>query len=261
MALADPREAVPCDSRGLALGHAHQHERSPALRAATRAANLVGIIGRLLATAGAAGAVQSSVYAERAARTAKTILSVHGVDVRTSGPVPKGPFVVVSNHVSYIDPLLVSAVVPCISIAKGETSAWPLVGPGLRALGVVFVRRGDPYSGAQALRHAWRALKSRVSVLNFPEGTTSDGRTVGPFRRGVFGLAALAETRILPVRIAFDDERAPWFGGSTFAPHYWKLAGVERVTAHVRIGPVVAAHRGHDARALAKHVHDIVASL
>jgi lyso-ornithine lipid O-acyltransferase len=236
-------------------------ERSPALRAARRASSLVGIIGRLLASAAAEGPVQPGIHAERAARTARTILSVHGVDVRTSGPVPEGPFVVVSNHVSYLDPLLVSAVVPCISIAKGETASWPLVGPGLRALGVVFVRRGDAYSGAQALRHAWRALQGRVSVLNFPEGTTSDGRTVGPFRRGVFGLAALAQAPILPVRIAFDDARVPWSGGATFAPHYWRLAGVERVGAHVRIGPVVETRRGDDARALAKHVRDIVAGL
>jgi len=244
-----------------ALDHAPLDEGSPALRAARRGASLVGIIGRLLATASSEGPVKSTVYAERATRTARTILRVHGVDVRTSGPVPEGPFIVASNHVSYLDPLLVSAVVPCISIAKGETAAWPLVGPGLRALGVVFVRRGDPYSGARALRHAWRAVKGGVSVLNFPEGTTSDGRSVGPFRRGVFGLAALSETRILPVRIAFDDERVPWFGGSTFAPHYWKLSGVERVTAHVRIGRVVEAHRGDDARTLAKRAHDIVAGL
>jgi lyso-ornithine lipid O-acyltransferase len=246
-----------------AVDHRAQHdeEGSPALRAATRSAALVGIIGRLITSASAEGPVQSSVYAERAARTARTILRVHGVDVRTSGPVPEGPFVVVSNHVSYLDPLLVSAVVPCISIAKGETSAWPLVGPGLRALGVVFVRRGDPYSGATALRHAWRALRSRVSVLNFPEGTTSDGRAVGPFRRGVFGLAALSETPILPVRIAFDDERVPWFGGSTFAPHYWKLAGVERVTAQVRIGTPIEVRQSDDARALARHVHDVVTAL
>jgi 1-acyl-sn-glycerol-3-phosphate acyltransferase len=245
----------------VALDQAHYEAGSPSLRAVRRSASLVGIIGRLLTSASAEGPVQPDVHAERAARTARTILRVHGVDVRTSGPVPEGPFVVVSNHVSYLDPLLVSSVVPCISIAKGETSAWPLVGPGLRALGVVFVRRGDPHSGAQALRHAWRALRSRVSVLNFPEGTTSDGHSVGPFQRGVFGLAALADTPILPVRIAFEDERVPWFGGATFAPHYWKLAGVERVTAQVRIGPAIGARRGDDARALARRVRDIVASL
>jgi 1-acyl-sn-glycerol-3-phosphate acyltransferase len=243
------------------VDRARADEGSPSLRATRRATSLVQIVGSLIATASVEGVVGTEVQAARAARTARTILAVHGVDVRTSGSIPDGPFVVVSNHVSYLDPLLVSAVVPCISIAKGETSTWPLIGPGLRALGVVFVRRGDPYSGALALRHAMKALRTRVSVLNFPEGTTSDGRGVGPFQRGVFGLAALTETPVLPIRITFDDDRVPWFGGSSFAPHYWKLAGVDRVTAHVRVGAPVATHRSDDAKTLARQVHDLVAAL
>jgi 1-acyl-sn-glycerol-3-phosphate acyltransferase len=233
----------------------------PALRAAHRGARLVGVIGRLLAAAGAQKDADSVVYAGRAARTARTILGVHGVDVRVSAAPTGGPFLVVANHVSYLDPLVVSSVVPCISIAKGETAGWPLVGPGLRALGVVFVRRGDGYSGATALRQAWRALRAGVSVLNFPEGTTSDGRQVGPFRRGVFGLAMLSGAPILPVRLAFDDARAPWFGGATFAPHYWKLAGVERVTVHVRIGDPIDPRPHDDAQSLASRVQAIVATL
>ncbi len=231
------------------------------LLSARRAASLLGAIGGLLTTAAAEGPVDSSVHAQRAARTARTILRVHGVDVRTSGPVPQGPFVVVANHVSYLDPLLVASVVPVVAIAKGETKGWPLVGPGLKALGVVFVRRGDPYSGMLALRQARRALKAGASVLNFPEGTTSDGRTVGPFRRGVFGLAILARTPILPVRLTFDDDRVPWVGNASFAPHYWKLAGAARVTARVRIGEPIGVSPADDARALARHCLSVVASL
>jgi 1-acyl-sn-glycerol-3-phosphate acyltransferase len=236
-------------------------EGSPSVRAARRSASLVGILGGLLAAASAEGPVQPNVHAERAARTARAILRGHGVDVRAADRVPQGPWVVVSNHISYLDPLVVTSIVPCIAIAKGETSSWPLVGPGLRALGVVFVRRGDAHSGAVALRQAGRVLRSGVSVLNFPEGTTSDGRSVGPFQRGVFGLAALMGAPILPVRLAFADARVPWVGGATFTPHYWRLAGVERVTAQVRIGPAIEARRGDDARALARRVRDIVASL
>jgi hypothetical protein len=71
----------------------------------------------------------------------------------------------------------------------------------------------------------------------------------------------LTGTPLLPVRLAFADARVPWVGGATFTPHYWRLAGVERVTAQVRIGPAIEARRGDDARALARRVRDIVASL
>jgi 1-acyl-sn-glycerol-3-phosphate acyltransferase len=195
----------------------------------------------LVVVARADGRPPPSVFAQRAQRTARGILAIHGIDVRTSGRAPAGAAIVVANHVSYLDPLVVSAVVPCISIAKGETSQWPLIGAGLRALGVLFVRRGDAHNGAVALRRAWRALVAGVPVLNFPEGTTRDGREVGEFRRGCFGLARLAGVPVVPARIVYDDERVPWYGGQTFMPHYWRLARVPSVVARVSFGAPLAA--------------------
>lgn len=105
---------------------------APTLRKAARAVDLVSIIGRLVGTARAEGTTAPDALASRAVRTARTLLRVHGVEVRSSSAVPEGAFVVAANHVSYLDPLVVSSVVPCISIAKGETAKWPLVGPGCR---------------------------------------------------------------------------------------------------------------------------------
>lgn len=246
----------------LVLEPLHREQAAlPDWLAARRSAALVATIGRLLTEARTQRTLAPSALAGRAARTAATILRVHGVDVRLSGGVPGGPHVVACNHVSYLDPLVVSAIVPCVSIAKGETARWPIIGPGLRALGVVFVRREDPHSGAVALRHAWRALDSGASVLNFPEGTTSDGSRVYPFRRGMFGVAILADVPVLPVRLAYEDDRVPWFGGATFAPHYWKLAGSERIVARVRVGEPVRPRPNESARDLAARVRDAVVAL
>lgn len=238
-----------------------EHAAGPALLAARRSAALVATIGKLLAEAGAQRTVAPTALAGRATRTAATILRVHGVDVQRTGAVPLGPHVVACNHVSYLDPLVVSAVVPCVAIAKGETARWPIIGPGLRALGVVFVRREDPHSGAVALRRAWRALESGASVLNFPEGTTSDGRNVYPFRRGMFGVAIFARVPVLPVRIVYEDDRVPWFGGVTFAPHYWKLAGSERIVARVCVAEPIEPRAGESARDLAARVREAVLAL
>jgi 1-acyl-sn-glycerol-3-phosphate acyltransferase len=212
-------------------------------RAAVRAVGVAAIVARLVVVARATRAASPLAFAERAQRTARAILALHGIDVRTSGRPPAGPVMVVTNHVSYLDPLVVSSVVPCISIAKGETAQWPLIGKGLRALGVVFVRRGDGHNGAVALRHAWHALRAGAPVLNFPEGTTSDGRGVGSFRRGCFGLARLAGVPVVPARIVYDDERVPWYGGQTFMPHYWRLASVPSVVARVCFGEALSARQ------------------
>jgi 1-acyl-sn-glycerol-3-phosphate acyltransferase len=226
-----------------------------------RAFGFAGAVTRAVIEDGFEPTPSARGLARRAMRTAGTILRVHGVDVRASGPKPQGPCVVVANHVSYLDPLVVCAVVPCIAIAKGETRAWPLIGRGLAALGVVFVQRGDVTSGAVALRRAGRALSQGAAVLNFPEGTTSDGRELNPFRRGIFGLARIARVPIVPARVAYDDNRVPWFGGQTFAPHYWRLAGVERVGALVRFAPPLAAENGEDADALARRAHAAIDAL
>jgi 1-acyl-sn-glycerol-3-phosphate acyltransferase len=231
--------AEPIDSKVASAEAGAAPEDS--LRAGLRACGLAAIVARLVVVARTERAPSPVAFAERARRTARAILAVHGVDVRASGRPPTGPTIVVANHVSYLDPLVVSSVLPCISIAKGETAEWPLIGKGLCALGVVFVRRGDARSGAVALRRAWRALRGGAPVLNFPEGTTSDGRDVGSFRRGCFGLARLAGVPVVPARIRYEDERVPWYGGQTFLPHYWRVAGAPRVVARVSFGEALAA--------------------
>jgi lyso-ornithine lipid O-acyltransferase len=226
-----------------------------------RAIGLAGAVTRLVVEADMEVEVTATHLARRAMRTARTILHVHGVDVRAEGPEPRGACVIVANHVSYIDPLIVASVAPCVAIAKGETRGWPLIGRGLKALGVIFVQRGDPYSGASAIRAAWRALDAGATVLNFPEGTTTDGRGVGTFQRGIFGLALLATVPVVPARVSYDDDRVPWVGGETFAPHYWRLAGVSRVGARVRFGDVMHARASERAEDLARRAREAIAEL
>jgi lyso-ornithine lipid O-acyltransferase len=226
-----------------------------------RALGLAGAVTRLIAEDGVEPRPTPVELARRAMRTARTILHVHGVDVTWTGPEPRGPCVLVANHVSYIDPLVVAAVFPCVAIAKGETRGWPLIGRGLRALGVVFVQRGDPHSGAVAIRRAWRALRAGATILNFPEGTTTDGRSVGPFQRGIFGLARLAGIPMVPAHVSYDDARVPWFGGQTFAPHYWRLSGVSRLGARVRFGDPLEPSGDEPAQDLARRARAAVASL
>lgn len=229
--------------------------------AVAKAIGLAGAVTRLVVEAEMEAQVTPRDLARRAMRTARTILHVHGVDVLTRGPEPRGPCIVVADHLSYIDPLVVAAVTPCVAIAKGETRGWPLIGRGLKALGVIFVQRGDPYSGASAIRAAWSALRAGATVLNFPEGTTSDGREVGPFQRGIFGLALLAGVPVVPARVSYDDVRVPWFGGETFAPHYWRLAGAARVGARVWFGDPLRVHGRDRADDLARRAHDAITEL
>jgi 1-acyl-sn-glycerol-3-phosphate acyltransferase len=171
------------------------------LQRARRAAGLVVTTAALVLEGHVDRDASAAAIARRAERAARRLLSIHGVTVETTGEAPRAPAVLVTNHLSYLDPLVVAAVAPCIAIAKGEAERWPLIGVGLRALGVVFVRRGDAHSGAVALRQARRALDGGALVLNFPEGTTGTGGTVAPLRPGIIGLARKAGVPLVPAHV------------------------------------------------------------
>jgi 1-acyl-sn-glycerol-3-phosphate acyltransferase len=240
---------------------ATRSQLAPSARAIFRALGLAAATTRILVEDQVDARATATTFADRAQRTARAILSVHGCEVRCAGPKPTRPSILVANHLGYLDPLVVASVLPCIAIAKGETRKWLLIGAGLKGLGVVFFKRGDGHSGAVVLRRVWRALEQGAMVLNFPEGTTSDGSAVSSFRRGIFGLKKLAGVDVVPVRLAYDDDRVPWYGGATFMPHYWKLAGVPKVVARVRFGDPLQVHPSDNAADLARRARDAVSAL
>jgi 1-acyl-sn-glycerol-3-phosphate acyltransferase len=239
---------------------AYVPSRVSTARAAARAATVVERSARV-AILGRLGPGCARDRAMRAHVTARTILSSHGVDVTTQGERPIDPALLVSNHTSYLDPLVVASVHPCIAIAKGEVASWPIVGSSLRELGVLFVRRGDPASGARVLLGARRVLGAGVSVLNFPEGTTSDGLAVGPFHHGGFGLSRLGGVAIVPLRIIYDDPGVAWFGGDAFVPHYWDLAHREGLRARVCFGAPLHPEPNEPCQRLALRAHAAIARL
>jgi 1-acyl-sn-glycerol-3-phosphate acyltransferase len=163
----------------------------------------------------------------------------HGFCVEISGILPRGPALLVANHVSYIDPVVIGSLVPCVPLAKAEIAGWPIVGAAAQALGVLFVQRGDVWSGARALRTSLRHLASGVSILGFPEGTTGRDELL-PFHRGLFGIARRAQVPIVPIALSYDDRSAAWVGDEWFLPHLVRTAMRPRTRAWIRIGSPIA---------------------
>ena len=162
------------------------------------------------------------------------IAALHGVEVEVDGARPRGPCIVASNHVSWLDPIVIGGLAPCVPISKLDVSAWPIVGGLARELGVLFVERGDARSGMRVIRGASRALGDGLAVLNFPEGTTTRGDRVLPFRAGLFALARSAGAPVVPAAVAYDPPGLAWVGDDTFLPHYLRLAGSSRTQAVIR---------------------------
>jgi 1-acyl-sn-glycerol-3-phosphate acyltransferase len=196
----------------------------------------------------------------RAARlrfVAQQLCAVHGVRVHVSGSVPVEPAALVANHVSYLDPLAVLSCLPASAIAKREVRDWPGVGAALSALGVLFVDRDDPHSGARVIREAVSSLRADVSVLAFPEGTTTSGRGVLPFQRGVFGAARIARVPVVPVALTYEDPELPWVGSQMFLPHYLRTARKPVTHVHVHFFDPLSVGVGEE-RSCARAARDMV---
>lgn len=174
---------------------------------------------------------------------AENVCALHGIQVIEQGFLPETPCVLVANHVSYVEPVALASRFAATAIAKREVGEWPVVGKAVRELGVLLVDRSCPMSGARVLFEAWERLRAGVSVVVFPEGTTTAGDDVLPFRRGVFGIAKLAGVPIIPVAIRYDGPDVAWIGDDPFLPHYLRTTARERTRCYVTYGEALSAER------------------
>jgi lyso-ornithine lipid O-acyltransferase len=179
------------------------------------------------------------------------IVRVLGFGCDVEGRVPVGG-AVVSNHLSYLDILLYSAMQPFVMVAKTEVRGWPLLGWLTAQAGTVYVERGGgprTYPGVNAAMA--EAYRSGLPVLFFPEGTTTDGAEVLPFRRGLFHSVLKDDVplRVAALRYSLEDcavNRGAsvgmdvcWWGEMGFASHMFRLLGLRGLRARIRFGDEV----------------------
>jgi 1-acyl-sn-glycerol-3-phosphate acyltransferase len=207
------------------------------IRCGRRIAVTGATVARQLAAGAGAGTGAPADGPASLSRAFASLAGAHGLSIAVAGEPPRRPCVLVANHLSYLDPIALLALVPAHPICKGEVGRWPLIGQVARSRGVLLVDRASVWSGARVLRAAVAALRAGASVLNFPEGTTTRGDRVLPFRRGIFGAARLAGVPIVPVALTYADPDAPWVGDETFVPHYLRTAAKQRVEVGVSFGP------------------------
>ena len=136
---------------------------------------------------------------------ARAILAAASVrtTVEMLAPLPEGPVVFVSNHVSALDiPILFRALPRSFRIVfKSSLLYVPLMGQFLAAGRHVSIDRSRAFSAKRSLEAAARRIHNGVSVALFPEGTRSGGATMGSFKRGSFKLAADAGVPVVPVSL------------------------------------------------------------
>ncbi|MBT5147648.1 MAG: 1-acyl-sn-glycerol-3-phosphate acyltransferase [Flavobacteriales bacterium] len=162
---------------------------------------------------------------------------IMGIRIHWSGKSPKEPSVVMGNHRSYLDAVVLPTSFPVVFVGKQEAKAWPIIGWGASVLGTIWVKRDNKES-----RKATRiAVKERFDngygVIIFPEGTTNKNPELLPYRKGIFYLCAENGFQIAPVAIEYRDPDISWVSG-WFITHTLRHLGVRYIDTYVSFGPI-----------------------
>jgi lyso-ornithine lipid O-acyltransferase len=186
-----------------------------------------------------------------------------GIRYRIEGQPPTHGLVV-SNHLSYLDILILAVAMPCFFVAKAEIDGWPFFGHAARIGGAIFLNRSSRKSAASVAKLMSERFKLPIPVVLFPEGTSTDGRHVLPFHSRLIDPAAATKTPITAaaLRYAIDggtpERELCWYGDALFVSHLVKVLGVGGFSAIVRFGP---PRIYSDRRAATVQTHDEVVAM
>lgn len=160
-----------------------------------------------------------------------------GVNIETIGEVPKEPGLLVCNHRSYYDPLLVLSKLLAHPVGKIEMANWPIIGPGAKMSGVIFVDRKTKEGRQRARKDILKSIEDGYFVINYPEGTTHTHPQTIDFKPALFRDAAVARFPIYPVVHEYQSDGDAWVGDDTFMNHFFNCFGKKNTYVRLSYGP------------------------
>jgi 1-acyl-sn-glycerol-3-phosphate acyltransferase len=209
-------------------------------------------------------------------------LQVMGVRLQVLGQEPAGALLVVANHMSWLDIIVMNAACPSRFVSKSDVKQWPVVGRLVEASGTLFIERDNRRDALRVVHHMAECLRAGERLAVFPEGTTSDGQQVLPFHANLLQAAVATEAAVCPVGLryascqAFNAEHtvaqeaplgvpamhpAPlYINDDTLVNSIWRTVRAADLCAVVRWGEPDTA-QGRDRRTWAHALREQVAQL
>ena len=172
-------------------------------------------------------------------------LDAFDVQVTVAGN-PSTPCLLASNHLSYLDILVYSSILPSAFVSKAEVGRWPFFGQFAKDGGTIFVQREDRAALRSANQQVVNYLRSGIAVMLFPEGTTTDGSHVLRFHSSMLQPAIDAAVPVVPCAISYEvsegtERDVAWWRDMTLGPHVWMLLGKKAIRAKVVFGQPISA--------------------
>lgn len=204
----------------------------------------------------------------------RQVCRIVGIRFHITGAIaPDKPVLLVSNHTSWLDIPVLSAVAPLSFVAKREVGTWPFVASLARLQRTVFVDRDRKSAVGQSANDIASRLAQGDTIVLFAEGTSSDGNRVLPFLTSLFGAAkppadsiavppaetvvqtlSLVYTKLHGLPLGYADRPGVgWYGDMEMTSHAWQLLQAGPLDASIHIGPPIRLSDFTDRKALARH--------
>ncbi|ACI94282.1 phospholipid/glycerol acyltransferase [Afipia carboxidovorans OM5] len=201
---------------------------------------------------------------------------IHEIGERASAE----QILILSNHASWLDISVLSALAPVVFVAKSEVAGWPVFGLLAKLQRTVFIEREQRHKTGEATAAMASRLDNGDSVVLFPEGTSSNGTRILPFRSALVGAVhhtiddlngprdvvvqpvSLAYVRFggVPVGRALRDKVA-WYGEADLVPHLLGVLSMGAIDVTVSWGDVIACNPGADRKYIARRAESAVRTM
>lgn len=202
---------------------------------------------------------------EQIQRWARRVLLILDIEVQCDGSSSTTcAGLVVANHLSWLDILVIQSLMPGVFVAKAEVQRWPLVGSMAQACETIFVERSSPRSTRAMVEGTMKAFEQGYSVVAFPEGTSSDGSDLAVFHSNIFESAIKAQTHVQPVTLRYvhgatglPTDAALFIGNMTLVSSLRQVMARTTIRTHVHIGERLYS-QGQTRKSLAHQAHQSI---
>lgn len=197
----------------------------------------------------------------------RSVVKILNIDVEVEGSPPDPPFLMVSNHLSYIDIPILCSRLDTIFVSKSDVADWPVIGFLVRHMDTIFVDRNLRRDIPRVVARLDQALDAGEGVVVFPEGTSSAGADVRPFLPSLLEPAVRQSRGVSTVALSYSTGSGDppahlgvcWWGDMTFTDHFFRMLAIPGFSARLAFGrePI----DGVDRKELAERLHAEVTRL
>jgi 1-acyl-sn-glycerol-3-phosphate acyltransferase len=187
----------------------------------------------------------------------RLILNIKVTIAGDEGQLERGGYVIIANHVGYVDGIVLGSIFPIIFVSKREVKKWPVVGQWNVLCGTIFINRQRKYQVGALIREMTGKLKQEANILLFPEGTSTNGEKLLPFQTVPLAAPLRSRSIIVPATVTYktindqpvtsaNRDLVYWYGDMDFVTHLWKFLGLRGVEVLVTIQPKIECFRYAD---------------